>query len=92
MKRLAVDRGKWKEFVEALLTQHGEEKEEEDLYLFNFPIVTSFSDMFGSGTNGSAVCVSVCLILPPPVHSNSSTYSQFYEDPQVDYTFLPLLC
>jgi hypothetical protein len=30
MRRLAVDRGRWKEFVEAPLTHHGEENEEEE--------------------------------------------------------------
>jgi hypothetical protein len=32
-----------------------------DLYLFNFTIAISTSKGLGSGTNGSAVCISICL-------------------------------
>jgi hypothetical protein len=32
------------------------------LYLFSFPIATPTSEMLGSGTNGSAACIYVCLI------------------------------
>jgi hypothetical protein len=33
----------------------------DDLYFFNFAIAISISDLIGSGTNGSAVCISICL-------------------------------
>jgi hypothetical protein len=36
----------------------------EILYLFSIPTATSTSEALGCGTNGSAVCISVCLTPP----------------------------
>jgi hypothetical protein len=41
-----------------------------DLWLFNFSIANSTSKALGSGSSGSAVCISVCVTsLTPSVHS-----------------------
>jgi hypothetical protein len=39
-----------------------------DFLLFSFPIATSNSMAFGSGTVGYAVCISVCLNIINPMH------------------------
>jgi hypothetical protein len=51
-----------------------------DFYVYGFPIAISKSEALGSGTSGSAICVSVCLTLLTHVHSipwESVTYLPF---------------